>query len=86
MENDPNYIVISIDDVAEKATLAMLSTYEQTEALKANSETVHEQLKQKLVDMMKTSDPEQFVTALARDITMDLIGAYEQDEENQKGK
>ncbi len=86
MENDPNYIVISIDDVAEKATLAMLSTYEQTEALKANSETVHEQLKQKLVDMMKTSDPEQFVTALARDITMDLIGAYEQDEKNQKGK
>lgn len=86
MENDPNYIVISIDDVAEKATLAMLSTYEQTEALKANSETVHEQLKQKLVDMMKTSDSEQFVTALARDITMDLIGAYEQDEENQKGK
>lgn len=86
MENDPNYIVISIDDVAEKATLAMLSTYEQTEALKANSEKVHEQLKQKLVDMMKTSDPEQFVTALARDITMDLIGAYEQDEENQKGK
>lgn len=86
MENDPNYIVISIDEVAEKATLAMLSTYEQTEALKANSETVHEQLKQKLVDMMKTSDPEQFVTALARDITMDLIGAYEQDEENQKGK
>ena len=86
MENDPNYIVISIDDVAEKATLAMLSTYQQTEALKANSETVHEQLKQKLVDMMKTSDPEQFVTALARDITMDLIGAYEQDEENQKGK
>lgn len=84
MENDPNYIVISIDDVAEKATLAMLSTYEQTEALKANSETVHEQLKQKLVDMMKTSDPEQFVTALARDITMDLIGAYEQDEKNQK--
>lgn len=86
MENDPNYIVISIDDVAEKATLAMLSTYEQTEALKANSETLHEQLKQKLVDMMKTSDSEQFVTALARDITMDLIGAYEQDEENQKGK
>lgn len=86
MENDHNYIVISIDDVAEKATLAMLSTYEQTEALKANSETVHEQLKQKLVDMMKTSDSEQFVTALARDITMDLIGAYEQDEENQKGK
>lgn len=86
MENDPNYIVISIDDVAEKATLAMLSTYEQTEALKANSETVHEQLKQKLINMMKTSDPEQFVTALARDITMDLIGAYEQDEENQKGK
>lgn len=86
MENDPNYIVISIDDVAEKATLAMLSTYEQTKALKANSETVHEQLKQKLVDMMKTSDPEQFVTALARDITMDLIGAYEQDEKNQKGK
>lgn len=86
MENDPNYIVISIDDVAEKATLAMLSTYEQTEALKANSETVHEQLKQKLVDMMKTSDSEQFVTALARDITMDLIGAYEQDEKNQKGK
>lgn len=84
MENDPNYIVISIDEVAEKATLAMLSTYEQTEALKANSETVHEQLKQKLVDMMKTSDPEQFVTALARDITMDLIGAYEQDEKNQK--
>ena len=37
MENDPNYIVISIDDVAEKATLAMLSTYEQTEALKANN-------------------------------------------------
>nr|DAZ52356.1 MAG TPA: hypothetical protein [Caudoviricetes sp.] len=86
MENDPNYIVISIDDVAEKATLAMLSTYEQTEALKVNSETVHEQLKQKLVDMMKTSDPEQFVTALARDITMDLIGAYEQDEKNPKGK
>lgn len=86
MENDPNYIVISIDDVAEKATLAMLSTYEQTEALKANSETVHEQLKQKLINMMKTSDSEQFVTALARDITMDLIGAYEQDEENQKGK
>ena len=86
MENDPNYIVISIDDVAEKATLAMLSTYEQTEALKANRETIHEQLKQKLVDMMKTSDSEQFVTALARDITMDLIGAYEQDEENQKGK
>lgn len=86
MENDPNYIVISIDDVAEKATLAMLSTYEQTEALKANNETVHEQLKQKLVDMMKTSDSEQFVTALARDITMDLIGAYEKDEENQKGK
>ena len=86
MENDPNYIVISIDDVAEKATLAMLSTYEQTEALKSNNETIHEQLKQKLVDMMKTSDSEQFVTALARDITMDLIGAYEQDEENQKGK
>lgn len=86
MEKDPNYIVISIDEVAEKATLAMLSTYEQTEALKANSETLHEQLKQKLVDMMKTSDPEQFVTALARDITMDLIGAYEQDEKNQKGK
>lgn len=86
MENDPNYIVISIDEVAEKATLAMLSTYEQTEALKANSETLHEQLKQKLVDMMKTSDSEQFVTALARDITMDLIGAYEQDEKNQKGK
>lgn len=86
MEKDPNYIVISIDEVAEKATLAMLSTYEQTEALKANSETVHEQLKQKLVDMMKTSDSEQFVTALARDITMDLIGAYEQDEKNQKGK
>lgn len=86
MEKDPNYIVISIDDVAEKATLAMLSTYEQTEALKANNEKIHEQLKQKLVDMMKTSDPEQFVTALARDITMDLIGAYEQDEKNQKGK
>lgn len=86
MENDPNYIVISIDDVAEKATLAMLSTYEQTEALKANNEKIHEQLKQKLVEMMKTSDSEQFVTALARDITMDLIGAYEQDEKNQKGK
>lgn len=86
MENDPNYIVISIDEVAEKAALAMLSTYEQTEALKANSETLHEQLKQKLVDMMKTSDSEQFVTALARDITMDLIGAYEKDEKNQKGK